>query len=73
MIRAVEPEEAGAVHAPRLEDVGGDGEQPGEEEDDAEAELPPDDHAGHRPERPARLAEPVLRQPAEPDRPQQPG
>ena len=67
---AVEPEEARPVHASRFEDVGGDGEQPGEEEDDPEAELAPDDHRRHRPERPAGLAEPVLRQPAEPDRPE---
>src|SRR5215471_2961273 len=54
----VESEEAGAVDACGLERLGRQGEQARQEEDHAEAELFPYDHAGHRPERPARLAEP---------------
>ena len=67
----MEPEEAGAVHPSRLEDVTRNRQQPSEKEDDAEAQLAPDDHGCHRPQGPARLAEPVLRQAPEAERTQQ--
>ena len=67
----VHSEEPSTVDPTRLEDVCGYGEEAREEEHDTEAELFPDDHAGHRPERPARLSEPVLREPAQPEGPEQ--